>query len=232
MRKNFSEFEESIGIVFVNKDLLRQAFIHRSYLNENPNEGLEHNERLEFLGDAVLELIITEFLFIKYPKTPEGELTAYRAALVNTNSLSESAHVIGMDEFLLLSKGEEKSIGKARSYILANAFEALIGALYLDEGYQKAKKLIEKTLFPKIEIIVTNSLWQDAKSRFQEKSQEKRGITPVYKVLREEGPDHDKKFTIGIFIGDELVAEGEGHSKQESEQEAAQLGLEKMGWIS
>jgi ribonuclease-3 len=232
MKKDFLEFEKIVGLSFENKNLLRQAFIHRSYLNENPEEGLEHNERLEFLGDAVLELVITEFLFAKYPATPEGELTAFRAALVNTNSLSESAHAVGMEDFLLLSKGEEKSTGKARSYILANAFEALLGALYLDGGYEKAKKLIEKTLFPKIEIIIKNNLWQDAKSRFQEKSQEKRGVTPSYRVLHEEGPDHEKKFTVGVFIGEELIAEGVGHSKQESEQTAAQLGLEKMGWMS
>lgn len=231
MHNNLSEFEKKVGIEFNNKDLLKQAFIHRSYLNENPQETLGHNERLEFLGDAVLELVTTEFLFKKYADKPEGDLTAYRAALVNTTSLSIHAQALGMDEYMFLSKGEAASTGKSRNYILANTFEAFIGALYLDSGYETAKKFIEANLLPDIEEIIEKNLWQDAKSRFQEKAQEATSLTPVYKVIHEEGPDHNKTFTIGAFIGGDLITEGTGNSKQEAEQAAAKAGLEKMGWI-
>lgn len=231
MGPDFKQFEQSVSISFKNKDLLTQAFLHRSYLNENRGIRLEHNERLEFLGDAVLELVVTHFLFDKFPEKPEGELTAFRSALVNTVTLSSVAASLSMDDYLLLSKGEAKDTGRARQYILANTFEAFVGALYLDQGYDAAKRFIEKNIFPLIDEIVEKRLWQDHKSFFQEKAQEKVSITPSYQTLREEGPDHDKKFVVGVFLGDELVAEGEGRSKQEAEQDAAKNALEAKKWL-
>ncbi|PIP24109.1 MAG: ribonuclease III, partial [Candidatus Nealsonbacteria bacterium CG23_combo_of_CG06-09_8_20_14_all_37_18] len=210
--------------------LLIQAFCHRSYLNENPNSNLENNERLEFLGDAVLELIVTEYLFEKYPKKSEGELTNWRAALVNAKMLSETANELGFNDYLLLSKGEKKETGKARQYILANTFEALIGAAYLDSGYKKCRDFIEKNLIAKLPEIIEKGLFKDAKSCFQEEAQERTGITPAYKVMKEWGPDHSKHFIIGVFLNSELVAEGEGSSKQEAEVEAAKNALETKGW--
>src|SRR3989344_281004 len=230
VKKNFSEFERNIGVTFKNKDLLEQAFVHRSYLNEHKNFKLPHNERLEFLGDAVLELIVTDFLFYKYPTKTEGDLTSYRAALVNTNTISEAGDEIGVDEYLLLSKGEAKDTGRARSYIVANVFEALIGAIYLDQGYEPARDFVARTLFARTDEIVEKRLWQDPKSRFQEKAQDVVGITPAYKLLEERGPDHDKYFKIGVYIGKELIAEGKGKSKQEAEQDAAANGLRTKSW--
>jgi len=227
---DFSNFENKIDYVFKNKSLLRQAFTHRSYLNENRSTGIEHNERLEFLGDAVLELVVTEFLFEKYPDKAEGDLTSYRAALVNTTSISDAAVKLGMNDFLLLSRGESRDTGRARQIILANAFEALIGAIYLDAGYRDAKKFIAEQLFHKTEKIVESRLWQDAKSRFQELAQEKEGFTPSYDVISQTGPDHDKRFLVGVYVGKERVATGEGRSKQEAEQQAAQKALENRGW--
>ncbi len=227
---DFAAFEAKIGHVFKDKHLLEQAFTHRSYLNENRDAVREHNERLEFLGDAVLELVVTEFLFAKYPDKPEGDLTAYRAALVNTQSISDAATKLGMNDFLLLSRGEARDTGRARQIILANAFEALIGALYLDQGYLAAKDFIAKQLFHKADDVVAKRLWQDAKSRFQELSQEQNGITPSYQLLDQSGPDHDKRFVIGAYIGQEKVATGEGKSKQEAEQDAAQKALTAKGW--
>ncbi len=220
-----SAFEQKTGFIFENKKLLRQAFTHRSYLNEHKEPGLEHNERLEFLGDAVLELVVTEFLYAKYPDKPEGELTAFRAALVNTNSISDAATKLGMNDFLFLSRGEAKDTGRARQYILANTFEAFIGALYLDQGYRAAARFIQGTLFEKTDEIVSNRLWQDPKSRFQEISQEREGVTPVYKLLEESGPDHDKHFVAGVFLNEREIARGEGKSKQEAEQAAAERAL-------
>ncbi len=230
--KDFSEFEKRINTEFKDKNLLKQAFTHRSYINENPKLGLTHNERLEFLGDAVLELSVTDYLFKKYPGENEGELTSYRAALVNATTLSKAAMELGMDEFLLLSKGEAKDRGKARQYILANTFEAVIGAIYLDRGYEKSDEFVSENLFHYTEEMVEKRLWQDAKSYFQEMSQEREGVTPSYKVLKEIGPDHDKIFTVGVFIGDELVSQGEGKSKQEAEQAAAREGLKERKWLS
>ena len=228
---NFSDFEKKINVSFKNKDLLMQAFIHRSYINENGGTGLSHNERLEFLGDAVLELIVTDFLFKKYPTYTEGELTALRSALVNAIIISEVASVIGMNDYLLLSKGESKDNGKARQYILANTYEALVGAIYLDGGYNVADKFITKTLLPHTEEIVAKKLWRDAKSLVQEKAQEFVEVTPSYKVLSESGPDHDKHFNVGIYFGTDLIAEGRGKSKQEAEQKAAESALKVRNWL-
>ena len=227
---NFETFESKIGHSFISKVLLEQAFTHRSYLNENRASRLEHNERLEFLGDAVLELVVTEFLFAKYPEKPEGDLTAIRAALVNTVSISDAATKLGMNEYLLLSRGEARDTGRARGIILANAFEALIGALYLDAGYDAAKKFIADQLFHKTEDVVAKRLWQDAKSRLQELSQEKMKVTPLYQLLEQSGPDHDRVFVVGAFVGSEKIATGEGRSKQEAEQDAAQKALAAKGW--
>jgi len=227
---NFSEFEKNIGVVFKNKALLRQAFIHRSYLNENRKTNLEHNERLEFLGDAVLELIVTAHLYEKYPDYNEGEMTALRSALVNANTMAEAANKIKMNDFMLLSRGEAKDTGRARQYILANAIEALIGAIFIDQGYQMAEKFVGENLFPLLPKIIKEGFWMDAKSRFQERAQEIVGITPVYETLKEIGPDHDKHFTIGVFLGKEKMAEGGGKSKQDAEQAAASAGLKAKNW--
>ena len=227
---NFSEFEKNIGVVFNNKALLRQAFVHRSYLNENRKTNLEHNERLEFLGDAVLELIVTAHLYEKYPDYNEGEMTALRSALVNANTMAEAANKIKMNDFMLLSRGEAKDTGRARQYILANAIEALIGAIFIDQGYQMAEKFVGENLFPLLPKIIKEGFWMDAKSRFQERAQEIVGITPVYETLKEIGPDHDKHFTIGVFLGKEKMAEGGGKPKQDAEQAAASAGLKAKKW--
>lgn len=227
----FSDFEKKIGVSFKDKNLLKQAFTHRSYINENGAGSSSHNERLEFLGDAVLELIVTDFLFNKYPSYTEGELTSVRSALVNAIIISEIAGDIGMNDFLLLSKGEAKDFGKARQYILANTYEALIGAMYLDQGYKMVENFITKTLLPKTEEIVSKKLWRDAKSLVQEKAQEFLSVTPLYKVLHETGPDHDKRFTVGIYFGKDLIAEGKGKSKQEAEQSAATSALKTKNWF-
>ena len=230
LMKDFELLEKQLGLEFKNKDLLTQAFAHRSYLNENPDFNLENNERLEFLGDAVIELIVTEELYKKYPEKPEGELTNWRAALVNAKMLTSVAEKLGFNDFLLLSKGEEKEGGKARQYILANTFEALVGAIYLDSGYEKADEFIKKYLIINLTEIIESGLYKDSKSRFQEQAQEKAGITPVYNVLKESGPDHKKNFVVGVFLSDELVAEGQGSSKQEAEESAAKEGLENKNW--
>ncbi len=228
---NFEDFEKKTKIVFKNKNLLKQAFIHRSYINENPSKGLSHNERLEFLGDAVLELIVTDFLYKKFPNYTEGELTSVRSALVNAVIISSVAEAMGMNDYLLLSKGETKDKGKARQYILANTYEAYMGALYLDQGYEAVEKFIGKTLLPKTDEIVNKKLWRDAKSLVQEKAQEFVNVTPAYKVLSEAGPDHDKHFTVGIYFGKNLIAEGKGKSKQEAEQKAAEAALKAKNWL-
>lgn len=228
--KDFTKIEEQLNISFINKKLLMQAFLHRSYLNENSGLGMAHNERLEFLGDAVLELVVTDYLFATYPEKPEGELTAFRASLVNTNTISDAAKKLGFEDYLLLSKGEAKDTGKARAYILANTFEAFTGALYLDQGYDAAKGFIHSHLLPELENIIHQGLWRDAKSYVQEKSQEVEGVTPSYKVLHDTGPDHDKVFTVGIYFRDAKIAEGKGSSKQEAETAAARNALVARGW--
>ncbi|MFT5359871.1 MAG: ribonuclease-3 [Candidatus Paceibacteria bacterium] len=228
--KDISLFEKKIGVSFSRKGLLETAFTHRSYINENPDITTGHNERLEFLGDAVLELIITRYLFDKYPDRPEGDLTAYRSALVNTISLAESSEILEVNDYLMLSKGESKDDGRARQHILANAFEAIIGAIYLDLGYDAAEKFISETLYGKIDSIVAEGSWRDAKSWVQEKAQEEVGVTPSYTVIDEHGPDHDKSFTSGLYLGEDLIAKGKGKSKQEAEQDAAKQSLIAKGW--
>jgi len=227
---DFSVLETSIGVTFTNKDLLKQAFIHRSYLNENRSTMLEHNERLEFLGDAVLELVITDYLYKKYPEKHEGDLTAYRSSLVNSNTLSDTAEKMGINAFLLLSKGEAKDTGRARQFILANTFESLVGAIYLDQGYDTAQAFISRQLFNLIENIVETNKYIDAKSKFQEEAQERVGVTPAYRLVKESGPDHNKIFTVGVYLREDLVITGEGKSKQEAEQDAAEKAIEKKGW--
>jgi ribonuclease-3 len=227
--KDFSKFEKKLELKFKNKDLLRQAFCHRSYLNENPKCGLENNERLEFLGDAVLELVVTGYLYRNY-KESEGQLTNWRAALVNSQSLAEISEELGFNDYILLSRGESKDTGKARQSILANAFEAFLGALYLDQGFNAVQDFIEKYLIKKLSYIIENGLSRDAKSFFQEMSQKEIKITPEYKVLEEHGPDHAKHFTIGVFLEDKLIATGTGSSKQEAEEAAAHNALKVKNW--
>lgn len=228
--KNFPDLQEKLGIKFKHPEILVQAFVHRSYLNEHHDFVLGHNERLEFLGDAVLELIVTEFLFKEYGN-PEGELTNWRAALVNAKILASIAYEIGMGEYLFLSHGEAKDAGtKARDYIMANAIEALIGAIYLDQGYEISQQFIARWVLPKLPYILENGLYLDAKSRLQESAQEILGITPTYKVLQEEGPDHIKSFKVGVYLDKELIASGEGTSKQEAQTEAAEAAVKIKGW--
>lgn len=227
--ENLEKLESTIKVTFTNKELLRQAFVHRSYLNEHPDFPLDHNERLEFLGDAVLELVVTEYLFLNY-NNPEGELTNWRASLVNAKILSQIAQKIEFEHLLHLSKGEEKDRGKARQYILANAMEALIGAIYLDQGWEKAKQFINEFILCELDEILDKKLYLDPKSSFQELAQEKTGITPTYKVLSEEGPDHAKEFEIGVFLNKELIATGKGSSKQEAQESAAQNALQSKKW--
>ena len=227
---DFTEFKKRSGVEFKDQSLLTQAFVHRSYINENKASGLSHNERLEFLGDAVLELVITNFLYEKYPQKTEGDLTAYRSSLVNAQTCAEIATRLSMNDYLLLSKGESKDTGRARQYILANTLEAFIGAVYLDQGYDTAKAFIEREFTPLIDGIISAGSWIDAKSLFQEKAQEFDGITPSYKTMKESGPDHEKKFTVGVYLNKELVASGEGDSKQDAEQSAAREALKVRGW--
>ncbi len=228
--KNFDEFEKIIGIKFNEQDILKQAFTHRSFLNEHKNSKRGHNERLEFLGDAVLELVITDYLFNKYPDKNEGDLTSIRSALVNAQTCAKVSKKINVNDFLLLSHGEAKDVGRARQYILADALEAIIGAIYIDLGYEKVKDFILKYIAPMTEKIIKEKLWIDAKSKFQEKAQDVEGVTPSYKTTKETGPDHDKKFTVGVFLREKIVSEGEGDSKQEAEQDAARKALKEKGW--
>lgn len=224
-----AEISRILGISFKNAEYLQTAFTHRSYLNEHRNYPLDHNERLEFLGDAVLELAVTEYLFHHYPN-PEGELTSWRAALVNGEMLSRVGAELGIEPFLLMSRGEAKDTGRSRQYLVANAMEAIIGALYLDQGYEEAKNFILRVVVSHLPEVFEQKLYADPKSQFQEEAQTRLGLTPSYRVLSESGPDHDKCFTAGAFVGEELVAEGEGNSKQEAQREAAKNALKKKGW--
>ncbi len=228
---DFSQLQKRIGVKFKNQDLMRQAFVHRSYLNENPSFHLGHNERLEYLGDAVLELVVTDFLFANFPHASEGDMTSWRASLVNSKMLANIAHELNIEPLLYLSKGESKDTSsKARNYILTNAVEALIGAMYLDRGYKTAEKFIKKCILVQLPNILAKRLDVDPKSKFQELAQEKMRVTPRYDVLDEKGPDHAKLFRVGVFLGDELVASGNGSSKQEAQMDAARKGLEAKGW--
>lgn len=227
--QNFNKLEDNLGLKFKNKGLFQQVFVHRSYLNEHPDCGLDHNERLEFLGDAVLELAVTRYLYTNY-SNPEGELTAWRAALVNSKMLSEIAQHLGFNDYLMLSKGETQDIGRARQFILANTFEAMVGAIYLDRGFEKAEEFIKMNLVKELPRILEEKLYCDPKSRFQEEAQERAGITPTYEVLGESGPDHAKNFIVGVFLGDQLVAKGDGPSKQVAQEKAAKAGLKKKKW--
>lgn len=228
--KEIFELEKTLAVTFKNKDLLTQSVVHRSYLNEHPDFPLDHNERLEFLGDAVLELVVTEYLYNNYPN-PEGELTNWRASLVNAIMLSGIAASLGVEDFLYLSKGEAKEKGsKARQYILANAFESIVGAIYLDQGMETARDYIHRVLLPKLPYILEHELYLDPKSRFQEAAQDQLGITPNYRVLEEKGPDHAKWFKVGVYLGNEMIASGEGASKQEAQVSAAEAGLRAKDW--
>lgn len=228
--KDITLLEKQLGVKFKNKDLLKQAVVHRSYLNEHPNFGVGHNERLEFLGDAILELIVTEHLYSTYDN-PEGELTNWRASLVNAKMLSMVSEDLGIDDFLYLSRGEAKDkASKARQYILANAFEAVVGAIYLDRGKEVAADFIHRFLIIHLPTILENQLYIDPKSRFQEAAQEKLGVTPSYKLIKETGPDHAKHFVVAVCLEKEEVARGEGLSKQEAETQAASEGLKVKGW--
>lgn len=228
---NLTKLQNHLGINFNNEDLIRQAMVHRSYINEHPDFSVGHNERLEFLGDAVLEIVVTEYLFLNFKDVPEGDLTNWRASLVNAKMLYEIAQELKIEEALYLSKGEAKDKNKkSRQFILANAVEAIIGAIYLDQGLAVAKEFILKNIVCKLKDILANRSYLDPKSLFQEKAQEARGITPHYQILDEVGPDHAKVFTVGLYLGEELVTTGAGSSKQEAQVAAATDGLKKMGW--
>jgi len=228
--QDLSQLQKKLGVKFKNSKILQQALVHRSYLNEHPSFGIDHNERLEFLGDAALELAVTEYLYQNYPN-PEGDLTNWRASLVNSKMLASLGKEFELGEYILLSKGESKDKNsKARQYILANAFEALIGAIYLDQGYNKTKKFLEKHLISQLEYILEHQLYVDPKSKFQEIAQEKVGITPNYKVVEETGPDHNKKFKMAAYLDSKKIATGTGSSKQEGQIKAAENALKKKGW--
>lgn len=226
-KNNLEKFQDLIQRQFQKTELLEEALTHRSYLNENPNWPRPHNERLEFLGDAVLELVATEYLYRRFPEEREGRLTSFRAALVNYVILARIARVINLNDYLFLSRGEAKDGGKARDVILANALEALIGAVYLDGGYAEVQKFINKFILVNLEEVIKTGAYQDPKSLLQELAQDRFRVTPTYKVLKEAGPDHSKKFHVGVFLGEEKTAEGEGFSKQEAELAAAESALRK-----
>lgn len=229
--KEFKDLEKKIGIKFKDHDLLKKAFIHKSYINEHRGEGLRDNERLEFLGDAVLELAATRYLFNTLPDKSEGDMTAFRSALVRGRHLADVAIELDLGKYLLLSRGEERSGGREKNYILANTVEAVIGAIYLDRGQNVADKFIDKFILTRLENIIEQGLHIDAKSHFQEVCQEEMNVTPHYDLLKDEGPDHDKKFTIGAYIGKELIAKGKGSSKQKAEDDAARNALKVKGWM-
>jgi len=227
---DINKISSVLGTAINNHALFFEAITHRSYVNEHPLWPHPNNERLEFLGDAVLELVVTEYLYGKFPEKPEGELTSLRAALVNAVMLGELAVELGFNDFILLSRGEARDVGRARLTILANTFESIVGALYLDGGYEKVRDFIIRALVPRLDDVLDKKLYQDSKSLFQEEAQERIGITPTYKVIKEWGPDHDKHFVVGAYLSDELVAEGEGPSKQEAQQQAAEAALKTKEW--
>jgi ribonuclease-3 len=224
MTKKISEFEDKIKINFTNKNLIEKAFIHRSFVNESGEKDLEHNERIEFLGDAVLELAATDFLYKKFPDKKEGEMTALRSALVNTEALEKHAEKLEMGDYLKMSKGEKTSF-KGRGHILANTFEAVIGAIYLDKGFEESKLFLENNLFGYINDILKYDIHRDPKSFFQEESQERTKFTPEYRVIEQIGPDHDRIFVSAVFLGKDEIAQGKGTSKQKAEVDAAKNAL-------
>ena len=230
MKKQLNLLENKLDFKFKDISLLRNALVHRSYLNEHKDFVFDQNERLEFLGDAVLELAVTDYLYRNYTEA-EGILTNWRSSLVNGDRLASIAEALGVYDFMYLSKGESQDGNKkARQYILANAYEAVIGAIYLDSGYESAKGFINKYVLKELADIIENKTYRDAKSLFQERAQEKVGITPTYEVLEEWGPDHARNFKVGVFIEKEMAGQGEGPSKQEAQQVAAEDALKKKGW--
>lgn len=228
--KDFSKLEKLIGIKFKDKNILNQAFIHRSYINEHRDEGIESNERMEFLGDAVLELVSTEHLYKNHPNYDEGEMTNYRSALVKGKHLADIARELTLGDYLYLSKGEENAGGNSKSHILANTLEALIGAIYLDKGFEKIEKFVQEFILIRLDDIIEQNLHIDPKSQFQEMIQEKVGVTPTYEILSESGPDHAKNFETGVYINGEFIAKGNGSSKQKAEEDAAKQALTKKKW--
>jgi ribonuclease-3 len=228
--KDFKKISQILNISFQKLDLLKEALTHRSFLNEHRDWGIPHNERLEFLGDSILGFVVAEYLIKHYPQFSEGELTSLRAALVNSDSLLAVAKELKLEDYLLVSHGEARELKNSRSYLLANTIEALIGAFYLDGGIEKAKDFIQKYILSKTETILQTASYKDAKSLFQEKSQELLGITPIYKSLKSWGPDHAKQFEVGVYLNEDLINQGTGYSKQEAEVNAAQKALESKGW--
>jgi len=228
-KDRFKPLEDKIGIVFKDKTTLETVFVHKSYINEISDKNLGHNERLEFLGDAVLELLVTEFLYKNYPND-EGDLTNWRSALVKGAHLAQVAKELDLGSYLVLSHGEEKSGGREKNYILANTFEALLGAIYLEHGYEVSHTFVDKFLLIYLEEILEKGLHIDAKSQFQELAQEHEDITPNYKLSEEHGPDHSKEFIMAAYIGERKIAEGRGSSKQNAEQDAAVKALQALGW--
>jgi ribonuclease III len=230
VKKQLSILENKMGVKFKDNAFLRNALVHRSYLNEHKDFAYDQNERLEFLGDAVLELVVTDYLYRNYSEA-EGVLTNWRSSLVNGERLASISESLDVYDFMYLSKGESRdSNKKARQYILANAFEAIVGAIYLDQGYEPTAKFINEHLTVHLKKIIEDKTYIDAKSMFQERAQEKEGSTPHYRVLDESGPDHNKKFVIGVYIEKKLVAKGEGYSKQEAQTQAAANALEAKDW--
>lgn len=225
--EHVEDLESALGVRFANRALLKEALTHRSYLNENPQWSPRHNERLEYLGDAVLELVVSEALYSRYPDADEGELTAVRAALVNYQSMAQMAGKLNLGPYIRMSKGEARDKGRAREVILANAMESIIGAIYLDAGMGAVTELVARVLLPHTEEIVATKSYKDPKSALQEVVQEKRRVTPTYRVLNEEGPAHQRTFTIGVYVDDELAGQGTGPSKQEAEVDAAKQALQK-----
>ncbi|OIO53389.1 ribonuclease III [Candidatus Peregrinibacteria bacterium CG08_land_8_20_14_0_20_41_10] len=222
-----SNLEKQVGFTFQKEGLYETAFTHRSHLNEHKKDQAENNERLEFLGDAILEFITTSFLYHKYPLEPEGHLTNLRAALVRKENLAKVARQLDLGSYLKLGRGEEGTGGREKDYLLANTLEALIGAVYLDQGLEKAQSVIQKFVLPQLEVIVKKKLYKDAKSEFQEIAQEKVSITPEYREISSSGPDHAKAFVMGAYLGDKLIAKGKGPSKRMAEEQAAEKALKK-----
>ncbi|KUK78895.1 MAG: ribonuclease III [Microgenomates bacterium 39_7] len=225
---NSKKAEATIGVTFNNKNILKQAFTHRSYLNEKPEEKLSSNERLEFLGDAILEFWVSKIIFNQFPNYPEGLLTNFRSQVVYTPSLAKIAQKISLGQFLLLSVGEEKEGGRKNQSLLADTFEALIGAIFQDQGLEKTEKFLEKNVLPRIKAVAKKKTLKDYKSRLQELVQEKYQVTPEYRLLKSQGPDHNRIFFVGLFVANKKIAQGQGPSKQKAQQQAAQKALKKL----